>query len=131
VTITCAHGSYTLIVLASDLIRVRFQPANRLSAPLFSYSIAKSDDEWLPCDFHITEAEAAVEIRTSRLVCRVTRASGKLAFLDLEGNVVNGDEAGAGWHSSSHVICQKRIQPDEHFYGPGERTFGLDLRERK
>ncbi len=143
VTITCANGSYALTVLAPDLIRVRFQPTSQptdhLAIPPFSYSIAKSDDDWLPCDFHIVETEAAVEIRTSRLVCRVAKASGRLTFLDLEGHVINEDEAGAGWHSfgfaqdrpAGAVICHKRIQPDEHFYGLGERTFALDRRGRR
>jgi alpha-glucosidase len=131
VTITCAHGSYALTILAPDLIRIRFQPANQPSASLFSYSIARSDDEWPPCDFHIIETEATVEIRTPRLVCQLAKASGRLMFLDLEGNVISEDEAGAGWHSSGPIICHKRIQPDEHFYGLGERTFALDLRGRR
>jgi alpha-glucosidase len=147
VTLTCANGSYALTILAPDLIHVRFQPANGPSAPLFSYSIAKSDDEWPPCAFHTIETETAVEIRTSRLVCQVAKASGRLMFLDLQGNMISEDEAGVGWRSfgcsfttfralaqdrpPGRVICQKRIQPDECFYGLGERTFGLDLRGRR
>jgi len=128
VTITCANGSYTLTVLAPDLVRVRLQPANQPATPPFSYSTAKSDGDWASCNFHTVETEAAVEVRTSRLVCQVAKASGRLTFLDLEGNVINEDEAGAGWHSAGPVISHKRIQPDEHFYGLGERTFALDRR---
>ena len=159
VTLTCADGSYTLTVLAPDLIRVHLHPApsHQPSAPSIqypipniqypassSYSIAKPDDDWPPCDFHVVETDAAVEITTSRLVCRVAKASGRLTFLDLEGNVINEDQAGAGWHSfgcgrsvraqdrsACPVICHKRIQPDERFYGLGERTFALDRRGRR
>jgi alpha-glucosidase len=172
VTITCANGLYALTVLAPDLIRVHLHPATSTQYPMpnaqypisnaqpptsTSYSIAKPDDDWLPCDFHAVETEVAIEVRTSRLVCRVDRASGRVAFLDLDGNVVNEDEAGAGRCSfgygrsvraqdkpfghgrsvrtrdmpAGHVICHKRIQPDEHFYGLGERTFGLDRRGRR
>ena len=132
VVVTCANGSYALTVLAPDLTRVRFhpttQPTNQLTN---SYSIARSDDDWPPCDFHTSETEAAVEIRTLRLICRIAKASGVLAFLDLEGNVVSEDKAGAGWHRAGPVICHKRIRPDERFYGLGERTFGLDRRGRR
>jgi len=134
VTITCANGSYALTLLAPDLIRVRFHPTPTPQSPLsipHSYPIAKPDDDWPPCDFHVVETEATVEIKTSRLACRVAKASGKLAFLDLEGNVVNEDEAGVGYHPAGHVICHKRIQPDEHFYGLGERTCRLDRRGRR
>jgi len=132
VTVTCANGSYVLTVLAPDLIRVHLQPASSIQQPApGSYSIAKPDDDWFPCNFHAVETEAAVEIRTSRLVCQVAKASGGLTFLDLEGNVVNEDEAGVGWHCAGPVVCHKRIQPDEHFYGLGERTFALDRRGRR
>ncbi len=131
-TIVCANGSYTLTVLAPDLIRVHLRPTNQLTNhPTTSYAIAKSGDDWSPCGFHIVEAETAVEIRTSRLVCRVAKASATLTFLDLEGNVINEDEAGAGWTPAGHVVCHERIQPDEHFYGLGERTFALDRRGRR
>ena len=148
VTVACANGSYALTVLAPNLIRVRFQPqASSIQHPASStqhpasssYAIARSDDDWPPCDLHVIETEAAIEIRTSRLVCRVAKALPSLAFLDLEGNVINEDEAGAGWHPfdfaqdrlSARVVCHKRIQPDERFYGLGERTFGLDRRGRR
>ncbi|MDY7079920.1 MAG: glycoside hydrolase family 31 protein [Chloroflexota bacterium] len=129
VTITCANGSYALTVLAPDLIRVHLQPTSSAQPPVSgSYSIAKPDGDWPPCDFYTVETGTDVEIRTSRLVCRVAKTSGRLTFLDLDGNIINEDESGAGYHSAGPVICHKRIQPDEHFYGLGERTFGLDRR---
>nr|HID14709.1 DUF4968 domain-containing protein [Anaerolineae bacterium] len=131
VIVTCANGSYALTILAPNLIRVHFQPTNQLPNQPPSYSIAKPDADWPPCDLDIVETETTVEVRTSRLVCRVAKTSGVLAFLDLEGNVVNEDEAGAGYHPAGHVICHKRIQPDEHFYGLGERTCRLDRRGRR
>ena len=136
VTVACTNGSYALTVLAPDLIRVHFhppaQPTDQLTnQPPNSYSIAKSDDDWPPCDFHIVETEDAIEIRTSRLACQVAKASGRLTFLDLEGSIINEDEAGACYHPAGPVICHKRIQPDEHFYGLGERTSTLDRRGRR
>jgi alpha-glucosidase len=131
VTVACANGSYALTVLAADLVRVRFQPTGRLAGQRpFSYAIAKPDVDWPPCDFETVETDAGIEIRTARLVCRVARASGTLAFLDREGNVINEDEAGAGCHPAGPVVCRKRIQPDEHFYGLGERACALDRRGR-
>lgn len=61
----------------------------------------------------------------------MAKSSGTLAFLDPQGGVISEDEAGAGCHPGGAVICHKRIQPDEHLYGLGERTFGLDRRGRR
>jgi alpha-glucosidase len=128
VTITCANGSYVLTVLSPDLIRARFQPADQLP---FSYAVAKPDAEWPPCEFDTVETGTAIEIKTSRIICRAAQDTGCLTFLDLDGNVINEDAAGAGVCSTGAVVYHKRIQPDEHFYGLGERTFGLDRRGRK
>jgi len=128
VRVDCARGAILLTVLAPDLIRVRLEPAGHSLAEPFSYSIATRDEDWPRCDFELNDEESAVKIETSRLVCRVDRASGRLAFLDLEGNVISEDVSGLSWDSSGRVLCRKQIQPDEHFYGLGERTIGLDLR---
>jgi len=139
VVVSCTQGSYALTVLAPDLVRVWFDPtadARSLpgvvrSAARDSYAIAKSDEEWPPCDLNVVETDTAIRIETSQLTCRVTRAAGVLTFLDLEGHVINQDAMGVGWHPSGPVVCRKRLQPDEHVYGLGERTLGLDLRGRR
>ncbi len=128
VTVTCANGSYALTILSPDLVRVRFQPADRLP---FSYAIAKPDADWPPCEFDVVDTDTAVEIKTSRLTCQVDRGTGRLVFLDPDGNVINADADGASVRADGAVVCHKRIQPDEHFYGLGERTFGLDRRGRR
>ncbi len=131
VTVSCANGSYSLTILSPDLIRVRFYQPDQ-AAPHPSYAVAKPDADWQPCDLRVTETDATVEIETARVICRVVKSSGRLAFLDLAGNVINEDgEDGVGHHPAGHVVCHKRIQPDEHFYGLGERTFGLERRGRR
>jgi alpha-glucosidase len=143
VTVDCAGGRYALTVLAPDVIRVHFAPAGAggaVSGP--AYEVARPDDAWSPCDVEVVEVvagEASLELHTARLTCRVARASGRLTFLDADGELVNEDAAGAGaWAGgpdgnggpATPVICQKRIQPDERFYGLGERACGLDRRGR-
>jgi alpha-glucosidase len=134
VFITCATGLYHLTVLAPDVVRVRFLPGARASedntAVPFSYSVARPDEAWPPCEFHIAQPNGDIEIRTARLVCRIDESTGRFVFFDLNRNVINQDEAGAGWRPSGAVRCRKRIQPDEHFYGLGERASSLDLRGR-
>ncbi|MGD9029038.1 MAG: DUF4968 domain-containing protein, partial [Anaerolineae bacterium] len=103
----------------------------------FSYAVAEPDDAWPPCQVDLVESEATLELRTARVTCRIARATGKLTFLSAEGAVINEDGAGVGVHPrgrggpAAPVVCQKRIQPDERFYGLGERTCGLDRRGRR
>jgi len=148
VLVDCAGGRYTLTVLAPDVVRVRFTPyvmhperdrgpadaSGAIVGP--AYEIARPDDAWPPCDVRVVAREASLEIRTDRLICRLARASGRLAFLDADGGLINEDAGGAGtWlqgprGAPAPVTLEKRIQPDERFYGLGERTCGLDRRGR-
>jgi alpha-glucosidase len=128
VTVLCANTAYALTVLAPDLVRVRLHPSTPLP---HSYAIARPDEAWPACDFEVVEQEGGIELRTARLICRVDREAGTLIFLDPDGWEINADAAGAGHHADGSVICEKRIRPDEHFYGLGERAFGLDLRGRR
>ena len=138
VTVTCANGFYAITILAPDLIRIRFLPAlddqpttSGIQHPIApSYSLARQDDDWPPCRVEVLEMATTVEIRTARLVCQVVKSTGRLVFFDLEGHLVNEDADGAGYHADGPVVCHKRIQSDEHFYGLGERTFALDRRGR-
>ena len=132
VTITCTAGSYALTILAPDLVRVHFFNTDQAtSQPTASYAIAKPDADWPTCDCGIVETDGAIEIHTPRLVCRVAKSSGRLAFLNLAGDVVSEDATGVSIDSSGAVACHKRIQPNEHFYGLGERAFPLDRRGRR
>ncbi len=136
VVVRCDNGAYTLTVLAPELIQVRLDPIDGGGLPATaapSCAVAKPAADWPPCEFQATEDAAGngIEIRTEKLICRIDGARGRLTFLDLDGRVISQDEAGGGWHPQGPVACRKQIQEDEHFYGLGERAFGLDLRGRR
>jgi alpha-glucosidase len=134
VRVTCAQGVYVLTVLDPGVVRVRFQPHRRAaaleSAP-FSYAVSRADADWPSCPFTVQETETAIELTTALLTCRIFKPAGRLTFLDADGEVINADEAGVGHHPDGPIICDKRVQPDERFYGLGERTFGLERRGRR
>ncbi len=129
VTVRCVEGVNTVTVLAPDVIRVRFRPSlQREQRRRSSYAVARTDDAWPACPFDVLETETALRIDTGRVRCRFDKSSGALTFLDDRERVVNADAAGVGWRPAGHVVCHKRIQPDERFYGLGERTSDLDRR---
>lgn len=129
VTVACAEGAYAIRVLAPDVIRVCFRPSSTGPGRQYSsYAVVRPDDAWPSRWFDVDDLGPAVELRTGRLRCRIEKGRGLLTFLDSDGRLINADGDGIGWHGEGQVICHKRIQPDEHFYGLGERTAGLDRR---
>jgi alpha-glucosidase len=132
ITLTCDNTQLSLTLLSPDLIRVRLLPNPQ--SP-HSYSIAKADADWPPVDWTLDERDDALEIRTARLTCRVTRAPCRLAFYDPDGALIRADEDGVGWSASGDaggeaVVCLQKLGDDEHIYGLGQRGYGLDHRGR-
>jgi len=131
-TVRCSAGRYHVTVLAPDVVRVRYAcrgdddgaVAESLHQAPHSYVIARPDDAWPPCDVQVVETERDIEFTTTRLTCRIDKKSGRLSFLDRDGIVINEDARPVGRHPGGAVICEKRIQSDERFYGLGERTCG-------
>ncbi|MDY7042002.1 MAG: glycoside hydrolase family 31 protein, partial [Chloroflexota bacterium] len=126
VELSCENAVVRLAVLADDLIRVRLGPTGEFP-PLFSYAVDRDDDDWPAVDFTVHENEEAVEVRTPTLICRATKSSCRLTFLDPDGALINEDAAGMGW-SGQRVASWKTLTPNEHLYGLGEKTVGLDKR---
>lgn len=129
--LTFDRATVRLTVLAPDLIRVGVQPAGADPHTLSGdprYAIARPDAEWPPCPFEVAEGAGAIEVRTQRLVCAVSRADGRVQFRDREGGQVAAEAAPVGWTASGQVVCRWVAQPDAHFYGLGQRTVGLDRR---
>jgi alpha-glucosidase len=128
VGLTCENATVHVTVLAADVLRVQLRrPGEGLDR--FSYAVATPDAEYPLVDFAVTQGADAIDITTSRLVCRVKRETGRLSFLDLNGREIAADAGGLGWVGDS-VSCSLRLAEDEHVYGLGEKAFGLDRRGR-
>ncbi|MDH7473608.1 MAG: glycoside hydrolase family 31 protein [Anaerolineae bacterium] len=126
VELTCEKAAVQLTVLAEDLIRVRLSPTGRFPPP-FSYAVDKEDGDWPAVDFTVHESDETIEVRTARLTCRVMKTPLRLIFVDPHGEIISADEAGMGWRGE-RVAHWRQIASDEHLYGLGEKTVGLDKR---
>ncbi|MBF2073594.1 MAG: DUF4968 domain-containing protein [Synechococcales cyanobacterium C42_A2020_086] len=125
VTFSNGTAQLRLSVLAANLIRVRLAPTG-MFLPRRSWSVTRDDDDWLPAAFELQETDAWVELTTAALRVRIERASGRLTCFDCQDRPFAQDETRSmGWRPGS-VACWKQIEPDEHFYGFGERTGLLD-----
>ena len=133
VELTCEHAVVRLAVLAPDLVRVRVSPTGRFPPP-FSYAVAKHDQAWGGTDFTVEESAEYLTVRTAKLHCRIEKAHMAISFLDPDGTLISADAAGVGWQAmtasqpAEKVLCWKRMPPDEHVYGLGQKTTSLDKR---
>jgi alpha-glucosidase len=116
----------SLTLLAANLVRVRFSPMHLKRLPRRSWAVTRDDQNWLPVPYKSRETPEIIEIITAQLWIQVERATGKLCWFDPAGRPFAADVAeGMAWQTDQ-IAAWRRIEPDEHFYGFGERAGLLD-----
>jgi alpha-glucosidase len=112
-------------VLTDHIIRLRFNPGKKD----FSYAI---DPDFSP---RVSRAELfgeqdALYVRTPALICRISREGLLVSFLDTEGKVLSEDLQSYS-SDQEQVSCTKKLQPDEAFFGLGDKPTDFNLRGKK
>ncbi|HEY1011769.1 MAG TPA: glycoside hydrolase family 31 protein [Herpetosiphonaceae bacterium] len=127
-TLTLAFGAASVAVtaLTDRIIRVRLGPGGAF-APRRSWAAAAPDEAFPGALAEVSAAAGALIARTGLLEIEISRETGRIAFRDARGLEFCADAAPMAWGAGG-VRGAKRIEQDEHFYGFGERTGGLDKR---
>jgi alpha-glucosidase len=111
-----------LTVVSPSIIRVRLD--NKAFSPDFSYAVV---GKVLPAKFHVAQTAKEVTIATDSVKAIIQKAPFSIAFYTPDGALIYEDEKGltTSWAGLS-VTTYKKMQPDEHFIGLGEKTGNLD-----
>jgi alpha-glucosidase len=136
-TLLANYGGPALAVtlLEPGTARIRFAPTGAF-APRRSWSPVPPDDtfEQPPVTVATTDA-GAVELSSTRLTVRVEPTAGRVTVLDRSNGQVlvsDGADGGPSWAPGGEpATWTRRMPPDEHYFGLGERTGLLDKRGRR
>ncbi|HEX9372756.1 MAG TPA: TIM-barrel domain-containing protein [Roseiflexaceae bacterium] len=130
----CGGPRVAIAALTPTLIRVRLAPDGAF-APRRSWAVARADEEFAEVACEVRASAETIELDTGALAVRVERASGRISFVDKHGRPFCADADGARWGDAAGgprpVVCAKRIEVGEHFFGFGERTGQLDKLGRR
>ncbi|QZZ22926.1 glycoside hydrolase family 31 protein [Leptothermofonsia sichuanensis E412] len=123
----CSGSKLLITAVAPDLIRVRLAPGGDL-LPRRSWAVNRDDAAWDEVAFEVEEGRAEIALKTQQLTVQITLDPCRIACFDRQGQRFAQDtDSGMGW-SASGISTWKQIEPNEHFYGFGERTGLLDKR---
>lgn len=121
-------------VLRDSVLRFRYGTRGKLE-PDFSYAI---DQDGLRGYNHleITEEKDFYIVSTSKLVCKIEKASLQHKIYDKKGNLINEDELGFHYEESYEfggniVKMSKKAQTKESFYGMGDKPMHSNLKGKR
>ncbi|RYF51603.1 MAG: glycoside hydrolase family 31 protein, partial [Cytophagaceae bacterium] len=122
VSIKTKNAWASLSVYSPSIIRLRLdkKPLGRE----FSYAVVGKP---VKTNVKISQDAAQITILTDSLKAVITKTPFSVAYLTLDGKVINADETGltTSW-AGDEVTAYKKIMPRERFIGLGEKTGNLD-----
>jgi len=81
--------------------------------------------------YELTENTSSFTIRSGPTVLEVDKLNGGITYFDPTGKAVAADTAGAFVKTEWGIRFVRRLSPDAHIYGLGEKTGFLDKRGRR
>lgn len=130
----CKETTLHLTVLSEKIIRFRYANYDIFEKD-FSYAI---DDSFKPEPpvVQVQESDKEIVVETSDVILYLQKASLHTRITNRNGLTILEDELGYHWqkhheHSSNIVLCTKKINGGEHFYGLGDKPCSLTLRGKR
>jgi len=120
-------------VVTDDIIRVRLAP-HGVFLEEFSYAVPKLDMKG--ASFELLENEFEFCVSTRNVNCHIRKKDFFISFSDNFGHITNADAVPMHWEENVkfggyYVYCTKVCQPDESFFGLGDKPTDLNLRGKR
>ncbi|MBW4468068.1 MAG: glycoside hydrolase family 31 protein [Pegethrix bostrychoides GSE-TBD4-15B] len=115
-------------ILAENLMRVRLTPKDQFR-PRRAWAITPEDTAFAEIKYRVAESSETLEITTAQMQIQLEKASLKLTCFD-QANRAFARDLGCCWRANE-IAAWKQIEPDEQFYGFGERTGLLSKRGQR
>lgn len=123
ISIQTGNAHIDITAYSPSVIRVRMDNKPVLGRD-FSYAVTGTKTI---TRVSVDEAVTQIKMSTDSLTVIIQKAPFSIAFYTADGKVINEDEKGltTSWAGQS-VTTYKKMQPNEHFIGLGEKTGNLD-----
>ncbi len=116
-----SFGKFQIILYTESIIRISATLNEKFEA--FSYSVVATPGK---IHFEIIDSSDQLIIKTSACQLVITKDQVRFSFQELNGKVINEDDAfGISW-IGDQVSTYKKLQHEERFIGLGEKTGSLD-----
>jgi len=121
--ITFQNIQMRVVFLDDYLVRIRLSPEQRF-AETMSWSVPRADNNFSPVTAKLIEHADRIEFSSSALTVRVFKADGRLE-MENDGRQFFRDSAPPQWTADRSRVVKNR-EPQEKYYGFGERGSGLE-----
>ena len=130
ISIQSGIKQYQIEICNPSMFRVRLAGPNGFEA---NEPWIITQYNWAETPFSFSEKNDVLEIRTSVLTAKIRTNPVHISFYTLQGDLINQDDPDVKSmvYTAEGPLCNKQLQPGEHFYGFGERMDFIDQLGKK
>ncbi|MDW7694900.1 glycoside hydrolase family 31 protein [Flammeovirgaceae bacterium SG7u.111] len=129
---TYENAEVQLEFCSNEILRIRTSWSKEFEADE-PWMVIKYD--WPPVKVEAQEEQNNFAFSTEKLKISIEKAPFSISIADHNGNILSTDKTQTSpkghYTQGTKVVAQKRLFPDEHFFGFGERMDFLDRRGKK
>jgi alpha-glucosidase len=111
---------------SAEMFRVRVSKQSKF-AP--DEHLMQENYTWPAVPVKITDSKGLTLLATGKIIVKISKAPFKLSVYTAAGKLLSADKDGIS-RDKDTVGCNKLLQPDEHFFGFGERMDFTDQRNK-
>jgi len=128
-TFNCTNAAVKLEVCSEDILRIRMSKSGKFR-PNENWVVIKYD--WPKSLFTVKDRGDYIDISTQCLTAKIYKSPFRIDIYDEDTRKLCLEpENGAMAFDGEKVICRKKLTPDDHFFGLGQRYEKSDLRGKK
>lgn len=117
--VECGDPHMRITFLESNLVRLRIVPGGDFK-PHRSWDVTKPDQEFSQVSVELQQTQHALFLHSADFTVRVDKDTAQVEMLTAQGTSFFADLASPVWEEDRFSIT-KRTEPNEHYYGFGER----------
>ncbi len=126
VVISAGTASVEIIAVTDSIMRVRVARDGQFG-PDHSWAIVDHAND-PKASFRVSESAKEATLSTATVKLVIGKDPFRISFQDAQGNILNSDSTPMAFDGPQFRVW-KQMPVDEHYYGLGDKTTGIDHRE--
>lgn len=126
-TFDCGNAIVQITSIAPNMVKVWCEPSGRFDRKYDSFAVVNENIN--PQKLKITDKGSYYQFATGNMVVRINKNPFKITYLDNKGNILmENDSKSMGWSTDGELTVNNKLQPDEQFWGLGEKKSAFNRR---
>lgn len=128
VSLITANGEVRVEVCTPEMFRLRSSWNGKFEE---NENLMVVNYAWANVNFKAEDKKDHFLLSTSKILVKIYKSPFRVDVFDTKGKLLSAENKGAIARENTQVGVTKKLQPDEHFFGFGERMDFMDRRFKK